>query len=111
MFLSKIVISTRHVYTCKCGGEPATYREDLKSAKMEISGYFKMSQNVCLFVCLVCLFVCLFVFCLFVCLFFLFFFFLFFVVVVFFLFLFCFFFRAGLFLISTFKRIRFVCIL
>ena len=22
LFLSKIVISTRHVYTCKCGGEP-----------------------------------------------------------------------------------------
>ena len=26
-FLSKIVISTRHVYKYKCGGEPATYRE------------------------------------------------------------------------------------
>ena len=27
MFFSKIVISKRHVYTYKCGGEPATYRE------------------------------------------------------------------------------------
>ena len=26
MFLSKIVISTRHIYTYKCGGKPATYR-------------------------------------------------------------------------------------
>ena len=25
MFLSKLVISTRHVYTYKCGSEPATY--------------------------------------------------------------------------------------
>ena len=29
MFLSKIVISTRHIYTYKCGGEPATYREGI----------------------------------------------------------------------------------
>ena len=27
MFLNKIVISTRHVYTYKCGGGPATYHE------------------------------------------------------------------------------------
>ena len=27
MFLRKIVISTRHVYTDKCGGEPATDRD------------------------------------------------------------------------------------
>ena len=27
MILSKIVISTCHVCTCKCVGEPATYRE------------------------------------------------------------------------------------
>ena len=38
MFLSEIVISTRHVYTCKCGDEPATYRE-VKSSKLDISGY------------------------------------------------------------------------
>ena len=29
-FFSKIVTSTRHVYTYKCGGEPATYRGHLK---------------------------------------------------------------------------------
>ena len=36
MFLSKIVISKHHVYTCKCGGKPYHI---MKSSKMELSGW------------------------------------------------------------------------
>ena len=64
MLLSKIVISTRHVYTYKCGGEPATYREVSLKWKYPV-----INEPKCLFV--------------------------------------CFPFGAGLFFISTFKRIMF----
>ena len=45
MYFSKIVISTRHVYTYKCG---VSQRHIVKSSKMAISGYIRllMIQNV-----------------------------------------------------------------
>ena len=45
MFLSKIVISTHHVYTYKYGGEPATYREVMYNGNIRLL----MSQNVVFF--------------------------------------------------------------
>ena len=80
MFFSKIVMSTRHVYTYKCGSEPATYRLKWQ--------YPVINEPKCcfLFVCCCCFLLLLFfVFCFFL---FFFSFLLFFSVVVFFL-LFC----------------------
>ena len=46
MFLSKIVISTCHVYACKCGGEPYHI---VKSSKMELSSYLKWAKMLFFF--------------------------------------------------------------